>query len=86
MHPQRRYQSTTAARAVSSMVRRHRPRSAVGALGTIFLAAVGARVALNWGPSTPWIAPDEMLYALLGESMWSGRLEVLGQPSGYYGL
>ncbi len=27
-----------------------------------------------------------MLYALLGESMWSGRLEVLGEPSGYYGL
>ena len=27
-----------------------------------------------------------MLYALLGESMWSGRLEVLGAPSGYYGL
>ena len=27
-----------------------------------------------------------MLYALLGESMWSGRLEILGEPSGYYGL
>ena len=27
-----------------------------------------------------------MLYALLGDSMWSGRLEILGEPSRYYGL
>jgi hypothetical protein len=55
-------------------------------LAIISVAAVGARVALSWGSSTPWIAPDEMLYALLGESMWSGRVEILGEPSGYYGL
>ena len=55
-------------------------------LAVAFLVAVVGRIALNWNLSTPWIAPDEMLYALLGESMWSGRLEILGAPSGYYGL
>jgi hypothetical protein len=85
---ERRHGRTTVGEHVSSAVRRHRSRAlwAPGALAIAFLAAVGARVALNWGLNTPWIAPDEMRYALLGESMWSGRVEVVGQPSSYYGL
>ena len=88
MRPQVRYGATTATAHVPSTARRPRVRAlaAPGALAVVFLAAVGGRVALNWGLDTPWIAPDEMLYALLGESMWSGRLEILGAPSGYYGL
>jgi hypothetical protein len=85
---ERHYGRTTAAARLPSAVDRRRSGvvSAAGALAVVFLAAFAARVALGWGLSTPWIAPDEMLYALLGESMWSGRLEVLGEPSHYYGL
>ena len=86
MQPEHHYVRTSA--HVPSTAPRFLARALSGprALAIVFLAAVGARVALAWGSSTPWIAPDEMLYALLGESMWSGRLEVLGEPSGYYGL
>ena len=37
--------------------------------------------------TTPWIAPDEMVYGLIGESLWSeGTLTVRGLPSPYYSL
>lgn len=36
---------------------------------------------------TPWITPDEVIYAELGESLWSsGRFEVLGEHIGFFGL
>jgi hypothetical protein len=36
---------------------------------------------------TPWITPDEVIYAELGESFWSsGRFEVLGEHMGFFGL
>ena len=87
MQPERHHGRTNAGAHVPSALRGPDSRFlGAGSLAIVFLAAVGVRIALNWGLSTPWIAPDEMLYALLGESMWSGRLEVLGEPSGYYGL
>jgi hypothetical protein len=37
--------------------------------------------------TVPWVAPDEMLYGLLGESLWTtGRLEIRGAVSPYYSL
>jgi hypothetical protein len=86
VQPEHHYVRTSA--HVPSAAPRFLARALSGprALAIVVLAAVGARVALAWGSSTPWIAPDEMLYSLLGESMWSGRLEILGAPSGYYGL
>jgi len=37
--------------------------------------------------TVPWIAPDEMLYGLLGESLWSnGTLSIRGTVSPYYSL
>ena len=37
--------------------------------------------------TTPWIAPDEMVYGLIGERLWSnGTLEVRGLPSPYYSV
>jgi hypothetical protein len=36
---------------------------------------------------TPWITPDEVIYAELGESLWSsGRFEVVGEHMGFFGL
>ena len=37
--------------------------------------------------STPWIAPDEMVYGMLGEGLWShGTLTLRSFPSPYYSL
>jgi len=37
--------------------------------------------------TAPWIAPDEMLYALIGESLWeTGTLTVRGLETPYYSL
>ena len=35
----------------------------------------------------PWIAPDEMLYGLVGESLWqTGELSIRGIATPYYSL
>ena len=35
----------------------------------------------------PWILPDETIYAELGKSLWeTGRLEILDEPTRFYGL
>jgi hypothetical protein len=35
----------------------------------------------------PWILPDETIYAELGKSLYeTGRLEILGEPTRFYGL
>ena len=37
--------------------------------------------------ASPWIAPDEMVYGLIGRSFWeTGRLGVLGGSAPFYGL
>jgi hypothetical protein len=36
---------------------------------------------------TPWIAPDELIYAELGRSLWTtGRLDLLGEPTRFFSL
>jgi hypothetical protein len=50
------------------------------------LSTVVRFVGAQWF-TTPWIAPDEMVYGLLGESLWSqGTLEFRGLPASYYSL
>ena len=37
--------------------------------------------------AVPWIAPDEMVYGLIGRSFWeTGRLDLLGGDAPFYGL
>ena len=49
--------------------------------------AVVLRFALVAGIDAPWVAPDEMLYALLGESVWeTTEYGVLGLGASYYGI
>jgi len=56
-------------------------------LTTLVAASTLLRSAAAWRVSSPWIAPDEMIYALLGESLWeTGRLSILGADTGFYSL
>jgi Dolichyl-phosphate-mannose-protein mannosyltransferase len=57
----------------------------------VLAALVVASAAIRFGAAqaftTPWIAPDEMVYALIGESLWSdGALTLRGLPTPYYSL
>jgi hypothetical protein len=55
--------------------------TALVALSTL-VRSVAAR-----GVGSPWIAPDEMIYALLGRSLWTnGHLSILGADTGFYSL
>ncbi|HEY6054278.1 MAG TPA: glycosyltransferase family 39 protein [Gaiellaceae bacterium] len=60
---------------------------AAAALGALVALSAGLRFAAARGIPTPWIAPDEMFYALLGRSLWEhGSLNVLGGPTPFYSL
>jgi hypothetical protein len=49
------------------------------------LASAAARAWASWDVPTPWIAPDEFVYGLTGESLYrAGRLVVLDGPTPYY--
>jgi hypothetical protein len=55
----------------------------------ILLVLVGLSAALRaWAGEaipTPWIAPDELIYAELGRSLWAtGHLTLLGYDTGYF--
>jgi hypothetical protein len=62
------------------------PWAAVVLVGLV-VASTGIRFAAAQAFTTPWIAPDEMVYGLIGESLWSdGTLTLRGLPSPYYSL
>lgn len=62
------------------------PWAAVGLVGLV-VVSTGIRFAAAQAFTTPWIAPDEMVYGLIGESLWSdGTLSLRGLPSPYYSL
>jgi hypothetical protein len=53
----------------------------------LVVTSTGLRLTASQGFTVPWIAPDEMLYGLLGESLWtSGALEIRGAASPFYSL
>jgi hypothetical protein len=56
-------------------------------VGALVLGAAALRFAGARALPTPWIAPDETLYGMLGRSLWSdGRLAVMGEPIPFYSL
>ncbi|HXH88441.1 MAG TPA: glycosyltransferase family 39 protein [Gaiellaceae bacterium] len=56
-------------------------------LATLVAISTLLRAVAAWGVGSPWIAPDEMIYALLGRSLWEdGRLSILGADTGFYSL
>src|SRR6476620_11924993 len=57
------------------------------ALGVLVVVAVVARFLASLGLDTPWIAPDEMIYALLGRSFWTtGHMQLIDGETSSYGL
>jgi uncharacterized protein YdbL (DUF1318 family) len=65
-------------------VRRRREWAALAAL-VLLSTALRAWAAVK--VPVPWIAPDEMVYGMLGRSLWlHGSLTILGGPTPYYSL
>ena len=60
--------------------------AAVAIAALVVVSTLVRFAAARWF-TTPWIAPDEMVYGLIGESLWSaGTLDVRGLPSPYYSI
>jgi hypothetical protein len=70
------------------MPRKRRTRFwAPATLACLVALSAALRFAAGRGVPSPWIAPDEMLYGLLGRDLYEhGRLTVLGGASGFYSL
>ena len=65
---------------------RHVPRAALAVAGLV-VVSTAVRFAAAQAFTTPWIAPDEMVYGMIGESLWSqGTLGLRELPSPYYSL
>ena len=57
------------------------------ALAALVLVSTALRAWAAVSIPVPWIAPDEMVYGLLGRSLYlHGSLEILGAPTPYYSL
>ncbi|HET9243996.1 MAG TPA: glycosyltransferase family 39 protein [Gaiella sp.] len=57
------------------------------AVGALVVLSTIVRFAVAQSFTTPWIAPDEMVYGLIGETLWSeGTLTVRGLPTPYYSI
>ena len=56
-------------------------------LGGLVLVSTVVRFAVAQSFTTPWIAPDEMVYGMIGESLWSnGTLGLRELSSPYYSV
>ena len=54
-------------------------------LGSLVLLSTVLRTWASRGVPTPWIAPDEQIYGLLGQGLYrDGSLTILGGPTPYY--
>lgn len=74
---------TAAERAIGA---RRIPWTAVSVAALVLGSTLVRFAAAQWF-TTPWIAPDEMVYGLIGESLWShGTMTVRGLPSPYYSV
>ncbi len=57
------------------------------AVAGLVVASTLIRLAVAQAFTTPWIAPDEMVYGMLGEGLWShGTLTLRGFEAPYYSL
>ena len=64
-----------------------RTRRRVLLILAVFSITLVGRFALMIGTDTPWVAPDEMLYVLLGKSFWEhGSYSILGGDAAFYGM
>src|SRR5262245_55105060 len=73
--------------ACDAVLTRLRRVSWWAALGLLVLASAALRTWASRGVPTPWIAPDEMIYGLLGQGLYrDGHLAILGGPTPYYSL
>jgi hypothetical protein len=62
-------------------------RRAGAAVAFLVVASAVARVRASEDVQLGWIAPDEMVYALLGRSLWeTGSPSLLGEGGGFYSL
>ena len=69
--------------AAGAVVSRH----AGLAVGAIVVLSTAFRLGVALTFDVPWIAPDEMLYGLVGESLWeTGQLSIRGISTPYYSL
>jgi hypothetical protein len=58
-----------------------------GALAALVLISTAFRAWAAVSVPVPWIAPDEMVYGLLGRSLYlHGSLQILGGPTPFYSL
>src|SRR5688572_2774637 len=56
-------------------------------VGAIVLLSTAFRFGVALAFDVPWIAPDEMIYGLVGESLWeAGQLSVRDLATPYYSL
>jgi hypothetical protein len=67
--------------------RGHRVSRAALVVVALIVVSTLIRFAAAQAFTTPWIAPDEMVYGMLGEGLWShGTLTLRSFPSPYYSL
>ncbi|HEY7178471.1 MAG TPA: hypothetical protein VH305_04790 [Gaiella sp.] len=86
--PQREDAALTGSRTVA-VDRPHARRVSLVALcvAGLVLASTVIRFAVAQTFTTPWIAPDEMVYGMIGESLWShGTLTMRGFDAPYYSV
>src|SRR5262245_12183470 len=66
---------------------RVRPSLVGASVALLVVVSASVRFAASLTFKGPWIAPDEMVYALSGGSFWhTGDLRVLGTDAPFYGL
>jgi hypothetical protein len=62
-------------------------RHAALAVGAVVLVSAAFRFGVALAFDVPWITPDEMIYGLVGESLWeTGQLSVRDLSTPYYSL
>jgi hypothetical protein len=65
---------------------RMRPRAYFW-IALLLAASIAIRFAAALGLDAPWVAPDEMVYGMLGRSFWeTGHMQVLHGFAPFYGL
>lgn len=69
------------------MTRERARRTGLGALAALVLVSTALRAWAAASVPVPWIAPDELVYGMLGRSLWlHGSLGILGGPTPFYSL
>jgi hypothetical protein len=58
-----------------------------GGVAVLVAVSAAARFAVSTGIAAPWIAPDELIYGLLGRSLYTdGSLRILGAETPYFSV